>query len=103
MAILKQNCKGERILKMRLKIKSAKSVQIVPATKSYCLAVVINGVEVSELLKPIDIMVAIDYFGITELLDAIGEQQLKLYLACLDEDDNQRGTAWLDLQETANH
>ncbi|KQB99838.1 hypothetical protein [Pedobacter sp. Hv1] len=79
---------------MRLKIKNAKSVHIDPATKAYCLGIVVNGVEVQELLENVDIIDAIDYYGVTELLDIIGKRQLKLHLECLNEDDGQEDN-WL--------
>lgn len=79
---------------MRLKIKNAKSVHIDPATKAYCLAIVVNGVEVQELLSTVDIIDAIDYYGVTELLDIIGERQLKLHLECLNKNGGE-GDDWL--------
>jgi len=33
-----------------------------------------------EILKQVDILVAINYYGITELLDIIGETELKAHL-----------------------
>lgn len=83
---------------MRLKIKNAKSVEIVPSTKSYCLDIVIDGVQVQELLMSVDIMAAIDYYGVTELLDVIEERQLNSHLHYLGEGDRQLQTMELDLQ-----
>ena len=86
---------------MRLKIKNAKSVHIDPATKAYCLNIVVNGVEVQELLNTVDIIDAIDYYGVTELLDMIGERQLKLHLDSLNKNDEE-GDDWL-IGTSADH
>ena len=83
---------------MRLKIKNAKLAEIVPSTKSYCLDIVIDGVQVHELLMSIDIMAAIDYYGVTELLDVIGERQLNSHLKYLGEGDGHLQIRELELQ-----
>lgn len=43
----------------------------------------VDGVKVEDVLIRIDIVTAIEYYGITELLDTIGEEHLKSYLECL--------------------
>ncbi|WP_379091799.1 hypothetical protein [Pedobacter sp. UC225_65] len=85
---------------MRLKIKNAKSAKIVPSTKPYCLDIVIDGIQVHELLMSVDIMAAIDYYGVTELLDVIEERQLNSHLQYLGEGDGQLQTRELDPPST---
>lgn len=41
-----------------------------------------------QLLAHVDIIAAIDYYGITELLDAIGEESLRAHLECLKQEIN---------------
>ncbi|KQC00132.1 hypothetical protein [Pedobacter sp. Hv1] len=40
-----------------------------------------GSVKTDELLNHIDIIAAIGYYGITELLDMIGEEEIKSYLS----------------------
>jgi hypothetical protein len=40
----------------------------------------VEQVETDDLLAPIDILTAIRYYGMTELLDTIGEENLKSHL-----------------------
>jgi len=68
---------------MHFSIKNAKGVSIDPASGFQGLEVKIDGVKAEDLLAHIDIVTAIHYYGITELLDTIGEEQLKSYLECL--------------------
>ncbi|QIL37895.1 hypothetical protein G7074_00500 [Pedobacter sp. HDW13] len=58
---------------MRLIIKNAKIVNITPASQANHLDVDIEGVETEDLLTRIDIITAIEYYGMTELLDTIRE------------------------------
>lgn len=66
---------------MRLTIKNAKIAYVDLASKTPHLD--IDGVEVDDLLIHIDIVTAIKYYGMTELLDTIGEENLKSHLECL--------------------
>lgn len=67
---------------MNLKINKAEALGIFPSSGQH-FEVNVQGIEVEELLNQIDIIVAIDYYGITELLDTIGIQHLKLHLESL--------------------
>lgn len=68
---------------MRLTIKNAEAAYVDLASKPHRLDVDIDGVEPDDLLIHIDIITAINYYGITELLDTIGEEYLKSHLECL--------------------
>ncbi|MBB6237315.1 hypothetical protein HDC90_001935 [Pedobacter sp. AK013] len=68
---------------MYLTIKNAQMIHVVPASNGRFLDVDIDEVKVEDILSHIDIVVAIKYYGITELLDTIGEEQLKSHLECL--------------------
>ena len=65
---------------MRLIIKNAKTVYVTRASESHHLDIDIEEVKTDELLGHIDIVTAIEYYGMTELLDTIGEVQLKSHL-----------------------
>lgn len=61
----------------------------------------LTGKECAEILRQVDIQVAIDYFGVTELLDAIGIAQIVGYLDDFQNDgecpgDDPRQTAVLN-------
>lgn len=58
---------------MRLIIKNAKGVNITPASETHHLDVDIEGIETNDLLAHVDIVAAIKYYGMTELLDTIRE------------------------------
>ena len=58
-------------------------IHVVPASNGRFLDVDMDEVKVEDILNHIDIAVAIKYYGMTELLDAIGEEQLKSHLECL--------------------
>ncbi len=58
---------------MRFIIKNAKIVHVTPASEAQLLDVDIEGVETDNLLTSIDILTAIEYYGMTELLDTIRE------------------------------
>jgi len=58
---------------MRLIIKNAKIVHVTPSSEAYHLDLDIEGVETNDLLTRIDIVSAIEYYGMTELLDTIRE------------------------------
>lgn len=68
---------------MYLTIKNAEMIHVVPASNGRFLDVDMDEVKVEDILNHIDIAVAIKYYGMTELLDAIGEEQLKSHLECL--------------------
>ena len=61
-------------------IKDAKKVNLGWASISRCLDVPTKEVKDDDVLIDIDIVTAINYYGITELLDTIGERQLKSHL-----------------------
>lgn len=58
-------------------------VHVTPASEVGHLNVDIDGIEVEDILINIDIVTAIKYYGITELLDTIGEAHLRSHLECL--------------------
>lgn len=66
---------------MRVTLKNAEAVYINLASKPHRLE--IDGADPDDLLCHIDIITAINYYGITELLDTIGDEELKLHLGCL--------------------
>ena len=70
---------------MFLNIKNVKNSNITQ-TSQQSLEVYIEGVEVDDILVHIDIAAAIEYYGITELLDTIGEENLKSHLESLNQD-----------------
>lgn len=65
---------------MHLTIKNAEVVHVAPASEGHFLDVDIDGVKVEDILIHIDIVTAIKYYGMTELLDTIGEAHLKSHL-----------------------
>ncbi|PYF73009.1 hypothetical protein [Pedobacter nutrimenti] len=68
---------------MHLTIKNAEYVHVTPASEVFHLDVHIDGLEIEDILVHIDIVKAIKYYGMTELLDTIGEEHLKSHLECL--------------------
>lgn len=65
---------------MLLRIKNASAVHIEPTTEEGCLDVHIDGIKSDDLLIHVDILAVIKYYGITEILDTIGEEQLRAYM-----------------------
>ncbi|WP_113661129.1 hypothetical protein [Pedobacter nanyangensis] len=65
---------------MRIIIKNVEDAFIGPAVQQGLLNVHISGIEPDDLLFQIDIVQVINYYGITELLDTIGEEQIRLHL-----------------------
>lgn len=65
---------------MHLTIKNAQTVHVVPASNGFFLDVDIEDVKVEDILAHIDILTVIKYYGMTELLDIIGEEHLKSHL-----------------------
>lgn len=68
---------------MHITIKNVKAVSVVATSQPEHVDVDMNGVALEEILKNVDILAAIQYYGMAELLDSIGEEQLKSYLDCL--------------------
>lgn len=68
---------------MFLEIKKAKNLRINPSSQQQQLAVHTEGVSVDVILAHVDIIAAIEYYGMTELLDAIGEESLRSHLESL--------------------
>ncbi|RQO69718.1 hypothetical protein DBR43_16780 [Pedobacter sp. KBW06] len=68
---------------MRLTIKNIEAIDVTPASKPHRFDINVNGVEVDGVLTQIDIITAIKYYGMTELLDTIGEEYLRSHLECL--------------------
>lgn len=66
---------------MRLIIKNAKEAHIGPAVQTNRLEVYVSGVEPDDILSQIDIDHIISYYGITELLDTIGEEEVRSHLS----------------------
>lgn len=64
---------------MHLIIKNVKTAHVTPASEAHHLDVDIEGVETDNLLSNIDIITAIKYYGMTELLDTIGEVPLEVF------------------------
>ncbi len=69
--------------KVHLIIKNAEIVHVTPVSATHHLEVGIDGIEVEDILINIDIVTAIKYYGMTELLDTIGEEHLRSHLECL--------------------
>ncbi|SKA44519.1 hypothetical protein SAMN04488128_106423 [Chitinophaga eiseniae] len=65
---------------MRLVIKNAETVCITPASQPSRLNIDIAGIEPEDFLLQINIDQVISYYGITELLDTIGEQEIRVHL-----------------------
>ncbi|WEK18277.1 MAG: hypothetical protein P0Y49_15910 [Candidatus Pedobacter colombiensis] len=74
---------------MRLTIKNAEAVYINPALRPSRLNVDITEIELHDVLFQVDINQAISYYGITELLDAIGDQEIRSHLLDLERQDPQ--------------
>lgn len=66
---------------MRLTIKNAEEAHIAPSVQTNRLEVYVSGVEPDDILSQIDIDQIIGYFGITELLDIIGEEEIRSHLS----------------------
>lgn len=64
-------------------MENAEIVNFTPALETHHLDVDIDGTEVDDILINIDILTAIRYYGVTELLDTIGEERLRSHLECL--------------------
>lgn len=69
---------------MRLTIKNVETAYINSASQPDRLNVDIEGIEPEEILFQINITQAIQYYGITELLDTIGDQEIRSYLLDLE-------------------
>jgi len=65
---------------MNLKIKNASAACIEAADQPNQINIAIEGVLPESLLDHVDILTAIDYYGIIEFLDAIGEDKIRSYL-----------------------
>jgi hypothetical protein len=65
---------------MRLTIKNIETVNVSPASIPHHFDVDINWVEIEEILVHIDIVAAIKYYGMMELLDTIGKEHLISHL-----------------------
>lgn len=65
---------------MRLIIKNAETACIIPASHPSRLNVDIAGIEPGDILFQVNIDQAISYYGITELLDTIGDQEIRSHL-----------------------
>lgn len=68
---------------MRITIKNVKAVSVNASTKSENVNVDMDGVALEEILSNIDILAVIQYYGVAELLDSMGGDQLKAYLECI--------------------
>ncbi|MBB6237937.1 hypothetical protein HDC90_002563 [Pedobacter sp. AK013] len=71
---------------MRLIIKNADNAQIGPAVQPNRLNVEISGIEPSDILIHVNIDQIINYYGITELLDTIGDQEIRTHLSELSKE-----------------
>lgn len=65
---------------MRLIIKNAETAYVTPASQPNRLNIDIAGIEPEDILLQIDIDQVISYYGITELLDIIGDQEIRAHL-----------------------
>lgn len=65
---------------MRIILKNTTTISVNPTSESKYINVDIKGVSVEELLTNIDIDNIIQYYGVAELLDSIGIDQIKVYL-----------------------
>ncbi|SFH43120.1 hypothetical protein [Pedobacter insulae] len=65
---------------MNVKISNVLGSCIEAADKPNRINININGVKPENLLSHIDILTAIEYYGITEFLDTIGEDKIRAYL-----------------------
>lgn len=68
---------------MHITIKNVKAVSVNASTKSENVNVDMDGVALEEILSNIDILAVIQYYGVAELLDSMGGDQLKAYLECI--------------------
>jgi hypothetical protein len=62
---------------MQVLSKKTETANFNPGSNPQKLAVCTNQIKSEDLLKLVDITLAIDYYGVTELLDAIGEDELR--------------------------
>lgn len=65
---------------MRLTIKTDDTIYIETILEFNRVCVNIDGIRPECILKQVDIDVALNYYGITELLDSIGENEIRLHL-----------------------
>ncbi len=65
---------------MRLIIKNVEDACISPAVQPNRFNVLVSGIEPDDVLFQIDIDHVINYFGITELLDTIGDDEIRSHL-----------------------
>lgn len=65
---------------MQLILKKVDRVCVDPSAEPNRVDITVEGIEEEELLLQINILTAIKYFGITELLDTIGEERIKSHL-----------------------
>jgi hypothetical protein len=65
---------------MNVKIRNVSGACIEASDKPNCMNVNIKGVSAENLLNHVDILTAIDYYGVTEFLDTIGEDKIRSYL-----------------------
>ncbi len=70
---------------MRLIIKNVEDVYIGPAAEPSRVNVHVSGIEPDDVLSQIDISHIINYYGITELLDFIGDQEVRYHLTNSEE------------------
>lgn len=71
---------------MRLVIKNVETACITPASHQGRLNVDIAGIEPGDILHQVNIDQVISYYGITELLDAIGDREIKAHLLNSEEE-----------------
>jgi len=65
---------------MRLKFKNVKAAHVQPTSLPNKFDVEIEGLGMADILAQINISEVIKYYGVTELFDVIGEEEVKLYL-----------------------
>jgi len=68
---------------MNLTLENEEIAHVASASNGHFSDVYTDGLKVEDILFHIDIVTAIKYYGITELLDTIGEEHLKSHLECL--------------------
>ena len=65
---------------MNVKIRNVLGACVEASDKPNHINVNIKGVSSENLLNHVDILTAIDYYGVTEFLDTIGEDEIRSYL-----------------------
>jgi hypothetical protein len=65
---------------MRLKFKNVKAAHVQPASLPNKFDVEIEGIEMADILAQVNISEVIKYYGVTELFDVIGEEEVRSYL-----------------------